>query len=82
MTDEELIAEARRAGAELLRRPGAPDRYYGGLLKELADRLDGHAAAQITAPQPEKPAACPNHRSVLDSAAGWYCPTCGSASPP
>lgn len=40
MTDEELIAEARRGGAELLRRPGAPDRYYGGLLKELADRLD------------------------------------------
>ena len=48
MTDEELIARAREAGAELRRRPGDLDRLAGTLLAELADRLDGRAAAQAT----------------------------------
>ena len=25
---------------------------------------------------------CPDHRPVHDSAAGWYCAACGSATPP
>jgi hypothetical protein len=40
------------------------------------------AAAAITAPQSGEPAACPDHRPVLDSAVGWYCPACGSDAPP
>ena len=46
MTDEELIAKAREVGARLLGRPGDLERLGGGLLKELADRLEGRAAAQ------------------------------------
>jgi len=45
----------------------------------LAARKD---AADIIAPQPEEPAACPDHRPVLDSAVGWYCPACGSDASP
>jgi hypothetical protein len=40
------------------------------------------AAADITAPPSGEPAACPDHRPVLDSAVGWYCPACGSDAPP
>lgn len=51
MTDEELIAEARKVGAEVRARAGlraiagGRDRYAGWLLKELADRLEGRADA-------------------------------------
>jgi hypothetical protein len=40
VNDQELIAEARRVGAKLLLRDGDFDRYAGGLLKELSDRLE------------------------------------------
>ena len=45
MNDQEIIASARRAAAELGRRPGDLDRFAAGLLKELADRLDAPALA-------------------------------------
>lgn len=48
MNDQELIAEARRAGAELRRRPGDLDRLAGTLLAEMADRLDGDDPAPVT----------------------------------
>lgn len=48
MNDEELAARAREAGARLLARTGDFDRYVGGLLKEVADRLDARAATQAT----------------------------------
>jgi hypothetical protein len=25
---------------------------------------------------------CPDHRPVLDSDIGWYCPACGAEAPP
>ena len=43
MTDQELIAEARRAGPVLRARPGDVDRLAGWLLAELADRLEDRA---------------------------------------
>ena len=77
MNDEELIARARQLAEDGVRSAEA-QALARELLRQLADRLDGHAAAQAT----EAPTACPNHRSVLDSDVGWYCPTCGSAAPP
>jgi hypothetical protein len=47
MTDEELIAEARRVGYLLRRCSGDVDRLAGALLAELADRLDGRAPEVI-----------------------------------
>ena len=43
MNEQELIAEARRVGDELRRRPGDLDRLAGALLRELAARLEWHA---------------------------------------
>ena len=47
MNEQELVAEARRVGDELRRRPGDLDRLAGALLRELAARLEWHAA-QVT----------------------------------
>ena len=44
MTDEEMIAEARRVGAELRCRPGDLDRLAGWLLAGMADRLEDRGA--------------------------------------
>jgi hypothetical protein len=60
-------------------------RHLLGELAALAERLAGgedQAAAQITAPSPQDPAPCPDHRPVLDSELGWYCAGCGSEAPP
>ena len=46
MTDEELIAKAREVGARLLGRPGDLERLGGGLLKELAHRLEGRVGKE------------------------------------
>lgn len=48
MNDQELAARAREAAAVLFRRADDLDRLAAGLLKELADRLEGQAAAQAT----------------------------------
>jgi hypothetical protein len=58
--------------------------HLAGLVELLADATPDqhrqlaaeirHAAAQA--------AACPDHRPVLDSEAGWYCAACGSDAPP
>ena len=45
MTDEELIAEARRMARLMLVSVSDRDRLAAGLLKELADRLEGRPAA-------------------------------------
>jgi hypothetical protein len=45
--------------------------------RELAAAIR-QAAAQIT----ETLGACPDHRPVLDSEAGWYCAACGSDAQP
>jgi hypothetical protein len=66
-------ADARAVAAACIEAAEALDR--------LAEEI-GQAAADITAPQPEEPAACSDHRPVLDSAVGWYCPACGSDAPP
>ncbi|HEY3652362.1 MAG TPA: hypothetical protein VGL33_30640 [Streptosporangiaceae bacterium] len=54
MNDQELIARAREVGLELRRRPGDLDRLAGTLLRELAARLEWHAAdaAQAAAAKP------------------------------
>jgi hypothetical protein len=43
VNDQELAARAREVGARLLGLPGDLERLGGGLLIELADRLDGQA---------------------------------------
>ena len=48
-----------------------------------AARADELLARARELRQEEAPSsACPDHRPVLDDAAGWYCPACGSGAPP
>ena len=74
---EDQDTAAARADALLARAEASPTTDWPAALDAL-----GQAAADITAPQPEEPAACPDHRPVPDSAVGWYCPACGAEAPP
>ena len=59
-----------------------------GMLRELhamRSRLIGEmraaddaTVARVDALLAERRAACPDHRPVLDSDIGWYCPACGT----
>jgi len=66
---ERLAAELGRDVEGLLR------------LAEVAAQV-AQEIGQAAAAQRGEPVACPDHRPVLDSAVGWYCPACGSDAPP
>jgi hypothetical protein len=94
MNDEELTARARQLAKDGIRSAEA-QALAQELLRQLADRLDGHAeidrqeaiAASWHQRQAEgrsdleSCAACPDHRPVLDSDLGWYCAGCGRCPP-
>lgn len=76
MTDQELIAEARRIGPVLRGRPGDLDRYAGWLMLEAAHRLDGRAAAQAKEDS-YRPHELPHAYDADSHVHGRPCTLCG-----
>ena len=52
--------------------------------RALLDYMCGYAPKGVDTmlDELEGSAACPDHRPVLDSEAGWHCAACGSDTPP
>jgi hypothetical protein len=85
--DSKADASVTRAGKQVMDSIDAMLRQlYQLRARMVAERREDQdtAAARADAllERARQAAACPDHRPVLDSAVGWYCPACGSDAPP
>ena len=84
--DSKAEPEIRRAANTAMDEIDAMVRELYALRSRLVTEIraaDDATAARVDAMlAARQAAACPDHRPVLDSAVGWYCPACGSDAPP